>query len=177
MAKVTNCVVSAAPCATSTGPIGLGADGEQVVVRVGRYGPYLQRGEDRASIPDDLPPDELSVERAEELLAAPSGDRTLGIDPATGLPVLVRSGRFGPYVNHGKINATLKKGMSEETITLEEAIRLIEDKAGAGTSPRSPKKKAAVPAKRAAAKKVPQKQAAKPATKPAAAKSKKARQA
>ena len=56
-----------------------GADG--IVLRVGRYGPYLQRGDERASVPDDMAPDELTPEKAEELLAKPSGDRTLGLDP------------------------------------------------------------------------------------------------
>ncbi|HEV2368494.1 MAG TPA: type I DNA topoisomerase, partial [Acidimicrobiales bacterium] len=69
-------------------PIGAGLDGTELVVRVGRYGPYVQRGEDRASIPEDMAPDELTVERAEELLAAPSGDRVLGADLDSGLPVV-----------------------------------------------------------------------------------------
>ena len=83
-------------------PIGEGADGVPIVARVGRYGPYLQRGEDRASLPDDLAPDELTVERAEELLEAPSPDRVLGTDPETGLAVQVKAGRFGPYVQLGE---------------------------------------------------------------------------
>ena len=62
-------------------PIGVGTDGEEIVARVGRYGPYLQRGEDRVSIPEDLAPDELTIERAEELLDAPSSDRVLGERP------------------------------------------------------------------------------------------------
>ena len=70
---------------------------------MGRYGPYLQRGEDRVSIPEDLAPDELTVERAEALLEAPSSDRVLGEDPETGLPVQVRAGRFGPYVQLGEL--------------------------------------------------------------------------
>ena len=121
-------------------PIGVDSDGVELVVRVGRYGPYLQRGEDRASIPDDLPPDELTVAKAEELLAAPKGDRVLGTDPATGLPVLAKAGRFGPYVQLGEVEeavdgkkskapkpatASLFKTMSLETVTLEEALRLL----------------------------------------------------
>ena len=72
------------PARSTRFPSGPTPTGEAIVVRVGRYGPYLQRGDDRASIPEDLPPDELTVERAEELLAAPSGDRTLGTDPDGG---------------------------------------------------------------------------------------------
>ena len=78
--------------------------GDDIVLRVGRYGPYLERGPDgeessqRAVVPDDLPPDELTLEKAEELLAEPSGDRELGTDPETGLPVVAKNGRYGPYV-------------------------------------------------------------------------------
>ena len=59
-----------------------GADG--IVLRVGRYGPYLQRGDERASVPDDMAPDELTLAKAEELLAKPSGDRVLGRRPRDG---------------------------------------------------------------------------------------------
>src|SRR5205823_8665578 len=83
-------------------PIGADGDGVEIIVRVGRYGPYLQRGEDRASVPEDLAPDELTVEKAEELLAAPRDDRELGAYPESGLPVLVKAGRFGPYVQLGE---------------------------------------------------------------------------
>ena len=69
-----------------------------IVLRVGRYGPYLERDDQRANIPDDLVPDELTVEKAEELLAQPSGDRELGIDPETGREIVARTGRYGPYV-------------------------------------------------------------------------------
>ncbi len=84
-------------------PIGVGTNGVEIVARVGRYGPYLQRGEDRVSIPEDLAPDELTVERSEALLEAPSSDRTLGTHAETGLPVQVRAGRFGPYVQLGEV--------------------------------------------------------------------------
>ena len=132
-------------------PIGADAEGREIVVRVGRYGPYVQRGDDRAAVPPELAPDELTVERAQELLAAPSGDRLLGHDPATGLPVLVRAGRYGPYVQLGQAEpegapgkgegsapkgkrqvparkpatASLFKTMDPETVTLEEALRLL----------------------------------------------------
>jgi len=114
-------------------PIGVDSQGRTIVARVGRYGPYLQRGDDRAPVPDDLPPDELTVERAEALLDAPSSDRVLGTDPETGLEVQVRSGRFGPYVQLGGTGedggkprtASLFKSMSPETVTLEEALELL----------------------------------------------------
>ena len=116
--------------------ISLGADpdGEEIVVRVGRYGPYLQRGEDRSPVPEDLAPDELTVERALELLESPSGDRALGFDPATGRAVLARTGRFGPYVQLGQAEdggdrprtASLLPSMSLQTLGLDEALRLLE---------------------------------------------------
>jgi DNA topoisomerase-1 len=127
--------------------ITIGADdaGEPIVVRVGRYGPYLQRSEDRASIPEDLPPDELTVARAEELLAAPSGDRSLGTDPATGSEVFVRSGRFGPYVQLGAAveggerprTASLFRSMAPETLDLDQALELLSLPRTVGTDPSS----------------------------------------
>jgi DNA topoisomerase-1 len=108
-----------------------GADG--IVLRVGRYGPYLQRGEERANVPDDMAPDELTREKAEELLAKPSGDRTLGVDPESGRQVVARDGRYGPYVSEvleeGSTDkprtGSLFKTMSLETVTLEDALRLL----------------------------------------------------
>jgi len=97
---------------------------EDVIVRVGRYGPYLQRGEERASIPDDVAPDELTPEKVEELLTAPSGDRALGTT-ADGREVTAKSGRYGPYVSDGERSASLFKDMSLDTITLEDAERLL----------------------------------------------------
>ena len=72
--------------------------GSDIVVRVGRYGPYLERGDDRVSLPPDVAPDELTAEKAEDLLAQPSGDRVLGADPDTGYEIVVKAGRYGPYV-------------------------------------------------------------------------------
>jgi DNA topoisomerase-1 len=126
-------------------PLGTGADGNEIVVRVGRYGPYLQSGDDRAAIPDDLAPDELTIERAEELIAAPGTDRTLGADPDSGLPVQVRSGRFGPYVQLGEAadakekprTASLFSSMTPETLTIEQALQLLQIPRVVGTDPES----------------------------------------
>jgi DNA topoisomerase-1 len=115
-------------------PIGNDAKGEAIVARSGRYGPYVQRGDDRASIPDDLPPDELSVETAVELLEAPSEDRILGDDPDSGTGVFAKTGRYGPYVQLGEPEegskkrpptVSLFKSMSLETVTLDEALKLL----------------------------------------------------
>ncbi|HEU5267218.1 MAG TPA: type I DNA topoisomerase, partial [Jatrophihabitans sp.] len=101
--------------------------GDGVVVRVGRYGPYLQRGDgdgsQRASIPENLAPDELTPDKIEELLSAPSGDRTLGA--VDGVPITARAGRYGPYVTNGDKSSSLFQSMSLETITLEDAERLL----------------------------------------------------
>jgi DNA topoisomerase-1 len=112
--------------------ISLGEEAGAPVVRVGRYGPYLQVGESRVSLPDDLAPDELTVEKARALADEPSSDRELGADPVTGLAVLVRKGRFGPYVQLGPAegkakprSASLFASMSPEAVTLDEALRLL----------------------------------------------------
>ena len=103
--------------------------GSDTVVRVGRYGPYVQQGgaesERRASVPEDLAPDELTPEKVEELLSAPSGDYPIGTDPATGREITGRNGRFGPYVTDGERTASLFQSMSLDTLTVEEAARLL----------------------------------------------------
>jgi DNA topoisomerase-1 len=126
-------------------PIGVGTDGQDIVARVGRYGPYLQRGEDRVSIPEDLAPDELTIEKAEALLAAPSSDRVLGIDPESGQPVQVKAGRFGPYVQLGELvdggpkprTSSLFASMSPATISFEEALELLRVPRVVGSDPES----------------------------------------
>jgi DNA topoisomerase-1 len=99
-----------------------------VMVRVGRYGPYLQRGSDeesqRASVPEDLAPDELTPEKVEELLSAPSGDIALGALP-DGREITARSGRYGPYVTDGEKSASLFKSMALDTVTLADAEKLL----------------------------------------------------
>ncbi|HEX2701385.1 MAG TPA: type I DNA topoisomerase [Acidimicrobiales bacterium] len=124
------------PRAINSIPIGTDGEGREIVVRVGRYGPYLQRGDERAGVPDEVAPDEVTLEKAGELLDAPSGDRVLGEDPATGLPVVVKAGRYGPYVQLGAIEgsgakaskpptASLFKTMTPDAITLDDALRLL----------------------------------------------------
>lgn len=105
-----------------------------IVVRVGRYGPYLERGEQRASLPDDVAPDELTADRAEELLAQPAGaERPLGAHPETGRELVVRVGRYGPYVtevlpdgaDEKPRTSSLFSSMSPETLTLDDAVSLL----------------------------------------------------
>jgi len=111
-------------------------EGKPVVVRVGRYGPYLQAdGDDgeRASLPDNIAPDELTQDRVAELLSAPSNDRALGADPETGHTIMVKAGRFGPYVtmvmpegsDEKPPTASLFASMTPETVTLDQARQLL----------------------------------------------------
>jgi len=102
-----------------------------IVVRVGRYGPYLERGTDRQSLPPDIAPDELTPERAEEILAQAGREQELGTDPETGLAIVVRTGRYGPYVtelsegDEKPRTASLLSSMQPETITLDDALKLL----------------------------------------------------
>jgi DNA topoisomerase-1 len=115
-------------------PLGKPEDGAEVVVRVGRYGPFIEQGdgERRASIPENMPPDELSLEVALEMLdKSAQGEEPLGQCPETGKPVYMKIGRFGPYVQRGdaddeeKQNASLLKGMEPHDIDLETALKLL----------------------------------------------------
>ena len=114
--------------------------GGAIALKAGRYGPYVSHNKTNATLPKDADPTTFTLEEAIALLAAKESGggggssaqgRLLGEHPQGGA-ITVRQGRFGPYVNHGKTNATLKRDMSPESLTLEEAIRLVEDKEGAG---------------------------------------------
>jgi DNA topoisomerase I len=132
---IEHAMSNADPAVVNAIPLGKDAEGEEIVVRNGRYGPYVKRGEETASVPADVPPDELTVVRALELLAAPKGDVPIGTDAESGLPVYVKTGRFGPYVQLGDAEtlpdatkpkmASLFKTMSPTDITLEDALRLL----------------------------------------------------
>jgi DNA topoisomerase-1 len=106
---------------------------DDVFIRVGRYGPFLEQGDRRSSIPDKLPPDELTLESALEMLdKAGVGDEPLGLCPDTHKPVFLKVGRFGPYVQRGTAeddekpqNASLLKGMTPEQVDLATALRLL----------------------------------------------------
>ncbi|WP_232835366.1 type I DNA topoisomerase [Actinocorallia populi] len=119
-------------------------DDPGTMIRVGRYGPYLDRDGQRCNIPEELAPDELDKAKADELFAQPSGDRTLGRDPETGYEIVAKSGRYGPYVTEiipEEVTTTasgrkkpgapkprtgsLFKSMSLDTVTLEQALQLL----------------------------------------------------
>jgi DNA topoisomerase-1 len=120
--------------AVNTFPIGVDPDGNEVVVKPGKYGPYVKRGDDTASVPDDLAPDELTLDTALALLAAPKSDEPIG--ELDGLPVYAKSGRFGPYVQWGTPEtpppgydkpkmSSLFKTMVLERVTIDDAEQLL----------------------------------------------------
>ncbi|WP_436524598.1 type I DNA topoisomerase [Actinoplanes sp. HUAS TT8] len=118
-------------------PLFTDEENRQVLVRVGKFGPYLQRkaatiaegeeepAEDRASIPEGLAPDELTPEKVAELFLAGNGDKALGDDPVTGEAVVVKSGRYGAYVQSGERSSSLFASQSPQTLTLEQALQLL----------------------------------------------------
>ncbi|HYD09974.1 MAG TPA: type I DNA topoisomerase, partial [Acidimicrobiales bacterium] len=126
---------NADPAAINAIPLGVDVDGNPIELRNGKFGPYVKRGDDTASIPVDLPLDELTIDKAVEYLNAPKGEDPIGEDPETGLPVFAKSGRFGPYVQLGDADtlppkqkpkmASLFKEMALETLTLDDALRLL----------------------------------------------------
>lgn len=109
--------------------------GTDIVIRVGRYGPYLERDDQRVNVPEGTAPDELTPEFANELFERPSGDKILGTDPGTGLTIVARAGRFGPYVTEVLAEdapssakprtASLLKAMDLDSVTLDDALRLL----------------------------------------------------
>ncbi len=126
-------------------PIGVDDSGTDVVARIGRYGPYVEIGGERASIPDDLAPDELTVEKAVELVQTQNvGDKIFGTDSESGLVVLGKTGRFGPYVQLGEVEegskekpkrASLFKTMSLDELSLDTALKLLSLPRTVGTDP------------------------------------------
>ena len=110
-----------------------GENREQIVLRVGKFGPFLEQGERRASVPDGMAPDELTLAKALELLdAGQHDDEPLGNCPETNRPVYLKQGRFGPYIQLGASdddekpkNASLLKGMEPEDVDLETALKLL----------------------------------------------------
>ncbi len=146
--------------------------GDEITAQNGRYGPYLRKGTDSRSLETEDQIFTVTLEQALAIYAQPKRGRgrteaaplrELGDDPVAGTPIVVKDGRFGPYVTDGEYNATLRKDDAVETITLERAAELLADKRAAGPPKKRGAKKSA--AKKTAAKKTPAKKtAAKKAT-------------
>jgi|688.fasta_scaffold22474_6 DNA topoisomerase-1 len=136
------------PRASSRFSLGFPSEGEhreEIVVRVGRYGPFLEQGERKASLPEGMPPEEVTLEKAIQLLSQAKVDEVpLGYDPESGKPVYVKNGRFGPYVQLGSNddeekpkNASLLKGMAADQVSLAQALALLSLPRSLGQHPES----------------------------------------
>jgi DNA topoisomerase-1 len=145
-------------------------DQEPVIAANGRFGPYVKVGKEIRSIPSgQFSPLDITLEQAVELLKQPKGKRQaaqpktlkeLGKHPISERTLTILSGRYGPYVTDGEINASLQRGMSPETLSIDDAVNLLEARAariseGGGRPARRGFKKAAKKTKKAAKKKAP----------------------
>jgi DNA topoisomerase-1 len=149
--------------------VGADAEGNEITAQNGRYGPYLKKGTDSRSLEAEDQIFTCTLEQAEVIFAQPKRGRgqqakpplaELGESPDTGKPIRVLDGRFGPYVTDGATNATIRRGLDPETITFEDALDLLRERAAKGPSTKA-KKTAKKPAKKTAAKKKPAKKAVK----------------
>jgi DNA topoisomerase-1 len=144
--------------------LGMSDDGEVIVANIGRFGPYVKKGDDFRSLTADDDVYTVTLQRAKDLLAqeknairrqraTPKELKVLGPHPDSGAQVRVLDGRYGPYVTDGETNASLPKGSAPEALTMDEAKALLEARAGAPKAARRGRaaKKAAAP-KRAAKK-------------------------
>jgi len=149
--------------------------GKKVIVNIGRFGPYIGHDGKFKSIPRTDSIFDINMDRAVELLSQARDGATvlriLGDHPDDQASVEICSGRYGPYARHGKVNATLPKGVSPEAVTLEEALELIAARVAKGGKTKKPAAKK-TKAKAASKKKTATKTAAK-VTKPATKKTKK----
>ena len=142
--------------------------GEEITAQNGRYGPYLKRGTDSRSLASEDQIFGITLDEALKIYAEPKRRgrqgaatpplRELGTDPASGKPMVIKDGRFGPYVTDGETNASLRKGDDVLSITDERASELLAERRARGPVKKAARKKA--PAKKAPAKKVPAKKAA-----------------
>jgi DNA topoisomerase-1 len=134
--------------------------GEMITAQNGRYGPYLKKGTDTRSLDTEEKIFEIDLEGALARFAEPkyqgrkaaSALKTFDADPVSGKPILLKDGRFGPYVTDGEINATVPRGLPLEELDFEQAVQLIADKRAKGPSPKRTGAKKA-PAKKSAGKK------------------------
>jgi DNA topoisomerase-1 len=135
--------------------------GEMISAQNGRYGPYLKKGTDTRSLDAEEKIFEIDLEGALARFAEPkyggrraaSALKTFDADPVSGKPILLKDGRFGPYVTDGEVNATVPRGMSLDDLDFEAAIQLIADKRAKGPAPKRAVKKKAPAKKKTSAKK------------------------
>jgi DNA topoisomerase-1 len=125
--------------------VGSDVDGVEITAQNGRYGPYLKKGTDSRSLDSEDQIFSITVEEAQSIYAQPKQHgrsaakpplKDLGIDPASGRPMIIKDGRFGAYVTNGEINATLRRGDDIETITSERAAELLAEKRAKGPAPK-----------------------------------------
>ena len=147
--------------------VGTAEDGTEITAQNGRYGPYLKKGTDSRSLETEEQIFAITLDEAEKIYAQPKQRgraaakpplKEFGNDPATGKPMVIKDGRFGPYVTDGEYNATLRRSDSIESMTAERAAELLAEKRAKGPAPKKRAKKAA--AKKSTAKKTPAKKAA-----------------
>ena len=160
------------------------ATGEEIVAHNGKFGPYLKKGSDTRSLLTEDQILSVTVDEALALFAQPKTRggrnakgplREMGADPDTGLPMVVKDGRFGPYVTDGTTNASLRRGDDVEALTVERAAELLAERRAAGPSTRKKAAKKKAPAKKTGARKTAAKKTAakrSPAKKKATAKAK-----
>jgi DNA topoisomerase-1 len=148
--------------------VGKDAEGQDIFAGPGRYGPYIRRGDEYRSLEDEEQIFTVTLPEALALLAAPKTRqrrapapplKELGPDPVTEKPLVIKDGRFGPYVTDGEFNASLRRGQSVDALTLEQASEMLAEKREKGPAPRKRTTRAATsttagaPAKKATAKK------------------------
>jgi DNA topoisomerase-1 len=152
--------------------VGQDGDGGDITAQNGRYGPYLKKGTDSRSLESEDQIFSITLEEARAIYAQPKQRgraaakpplKDLGADPASGRPMMIKEGRFGPYVTDGEINATLRRGDDIDTITSERAAELLAEKRAKGPTPkkRSAKRTQATAANSSAAKSAAKREPAK----------------
>jgi DNA topoisomerase-1 len=125
------------------------SDGEEVLAMNGRYGPFIKRGTDTRSLESEEQIFSIDLDHANALLAAPKTRRgrgaakpplrEMGPEPSSGRPVVVKDGRFGPYVTDGETNASLRAGDAVESLTLDRAIELLAERRSKGPAKKRPR--------------------------------------
>src|SRR5262249_18333672 len=132
--------------------VGKATDGEEIFASPGRYGPYVKKGSDFRSLATEEQIFTVTLDEALALFAEPKTRgrrpaapplREMGVDPATDKPLVIKDGRFGPYVTDGELNASLRRGQSVDALSIQEASEMLADKRAKGPAPKKTTRKAA----------------------------------